>query len=174
MIIIIKLTGGFRMSIITDNFKKIAEERKIQFQIREVPAPARTNKEGDTVEQQQLMFQSALRVTKSKPVGCAVIIHDAPLERVNYQITYNKIGYVTDRNKLPEILTELNDLNAMRSGYYRFLVSGDGEVFMRFLGITGEDVAPVMDIFMFGGRILRALLPELEKIEGIDLTPRKG
>ena len=161
------------MSIITENFKKLAEEKKIQFQTKELPAPIR-NKKGDTQKQKQLLFQSALRVNKTKPVGCAVIIHDAELERVNYQITYSKIGYVTDRNKLPDILTELNDLNAMRSGYYRFLVSGDGELFMRFLGITGEDVAPVMDIFIFGGRILRALLPELNKIDGIDLTPRKG
>lgn len=161
------------MSKITDNFKQLAEEKKIQFQIKEIPAPIR-DKEGNTMEQQQLLFQSALRVTKTKPVACAVIIHDAPQERVNYQITYNKIGYVTDRNKLADILVELNELNAMRSGYYRFLVSGDGELFMRYLGITGEDVNPVMDVFIFGGRILRALLPELEKIEGIDLTPRKG
>ncbi|WP_225744019.1 hypothetical protein [Marinilactibacillus sp. Marseille-P9653] len=161
------------MSTITDNFKALAEEKQIQFKVKEIPAPIR-NKEGETTEQQQLLFQSALRVTKDKPVGCAVIIHDAPLERVNYQITYNKIGYVTDRNKLPDILTQLNELNAMKSGYFRFLVSGDGELFMRYLGITGEDVNPVMDVFVFGGRILRALLPELEKMDGLDLTPKKG
>ncbi|WP_208560182.1 hypothetical protein [Marinilactibacillus kalidii] len=161
------------MSTITDNFKALAEEKQIQFKTKEVPAPVR-NKDGETTEQKQILFQSALRVTKDKPVGCAVIIHDASVERVNYQITYNKIGYVTDRNKLPDILAALNELNAMRSGYYRFLVSGDGEIFMRFLGITSEDVRPVMDVFIFGGRILRALLPELEKMEGIDLTPRKA
>lgn len=103
-----------------------------------------------------------------------MIIHDSDQPRVNYQVTYNKIGYVTDRNKMPQITTELNEINAMRSGYYRFVVSGDGEIIMRHLGITGEDVSPMMDIFVYGGRILRALLPELGRIDGIDVSQMKS
>ena len=161
------------MSVITDNFKHLAQEKKIQFKIKDIEAPIR-KKDGEEVKQQQIVFQTALRVNQNKAVACGVIIHDADVPRANYQITYNKIGYVTDRNRLPEILTELNEINAMRSGYYRFVISGDGELIMRHLGITGEDVKPMMDVFVFGGRILNALLPELEKIEGLDLTQRKN
>ena len=161
------------MSVITDNFKHLAQEKKIQFKTKDIEAPIR-KKDGEEVKQQQIVFQTALRVNQNKAVACGVIIHDADVPRANYQITYNKIGYVTDRNRLPEILTELNEINAMRSGYYRFVISGDGEIIMRHLGITGEDVKPMMDVFVFGGRILNALLPELEKIEGLDLTQRKN
>jgi hypothetical protein len=161
------------MSVITDNFKHLAQEKKIQFKTKDIEAPIR-KKDGEEVKQQQIVFQTALRVNQNKAVACGVIIHDADVPRANYQITYNKIGYVTDRNRLPEIVTELNEINAMRSGYYRFVISGDGEIIMRHLGITGEDVKPMMDVFVFGGRILKALLPELEKIEGLDLTQRKN
>ena len=43
---------------------------------------------------------------------------------------------------------------------------------MRNLGITGEDVRPLVDTFVYGGRILRALFPELQKISGLDLSQR--
>lgn len=161
------------MSKITDNFRYLAQDRKIQFQEREIEAPLR-KKDGGEVKQKQIVFQTALRVNNEKAVACGVIIHDADSPRVNYQITYNKIGYVTDRHKMPEITTALNELNAMRSGYYRFVISGDGEVIMRHLGITGEDVGPMMDTFVYGGRILRSLLPELEKIDGVDVSQRKS
>ncbi len=161
------------MSVITDNFKYLAQDRKIQFKTREIEAPIR-NKDGEETPQKQLIFQTALRVKKDKAVACGVIIHESDATRVNYQITYNKIGYVTDRNKMPEIVTELNEINAMRSGYYRFIVSGDGEIIMRHLGITGEDVSPMMDTFVYGGRILAALLPELAKIDGVDVSQRKS
>lgn len=161
------------MSKITDNFQHLAEEKKIQFKSKEIEAPIR-KKDGEEIKQKQMIFQTALRLNESKAVACGVIIHDTDAQRVNYQITYNKIGYVTDRNKLPEIITQINEINAMRSGYYRLVISGDGEIIMRHLSITGEDVKPMMDVFIFGGRILRAVLPELEKIDGLDLTQRKN
>lgn len=161
------------MSVITDKFKHLAQDRKIQFKSKDLETPIH-KKDGETVTQKQIVFQTALRVTKEKAVACGVIIHDSDQPRVNYQVTYNKIGYVTDRNKMPQITTELNEINAMRSGYYRFVVSGDGEIIMRHLGITGEDVSPMMDIFVYGGRILRALLPELGRIDGIDVTQMKS
>jgi len=161
------------MSAITEKFQHLAQDRKIQFKSKDIETPIH-KKDGETVKQKQVVFQTALRVNKEKAVACGVIVHDSDQQRVNYQITYNKIGQVTDRNKMPEITTALNEINAMRSGYYRFVISGDGEIIMRHLGITGEDVSPMMDVFIFGGRILRALLPELEKIEGVDVSQAKS
>lgn len=161
------------MSIITEKFKQVAADKNVQFKDKEVTKPAK-DREGNEIDQKQVIFQSALQAEKGKPVPCAVIIQESSADRVNYQITYNKIGYVKDRNKLPDILVKLNELNSVRSGYYHFVVGQDGEVHMRSLGITGEDVRPLVNTFIFGGRILRALLPELKQIEGLDLTPRQN
>ncbi|HAJ69682.1 MAG: hypothetical protein ACTHVM_06885 [Alkalibacterium gilvum] len=161
------------MSKITDNFKYLAQDRKIEFKTKEIETPIR-RKDGEDITQKQIVFQTALRINDDKAVACGVIVHDSDQPRVNYQVTYNKIGQVTDRNKMPQITSDLNDINAMRSGYYRFVVSGDGEIIMRHLGITGEDASPMMDVFVYGGRILRAVLPELEKIEGVDLSQAKS
>lgn len=161
------------MSVITDKFTHLAQDRKIQFKTKELDAPIH-KKDGETVTQKQIVFQTALRIQKDKAVACGVIIHDSDQQRVNYQITYNKIGQVTDRNKMPQITTELNEINAMRSGYYRFVISGDGEIVMRHLGITGEDVSPMMDVFVYGGRILKALLPQIGNIDGVDISQVKS
>lgn len=159
------------MSLITEKFKQVAADQKVKFNDKVIERPV-TLKDEKEVNQKQHAFQSGLQIKKSKVVPCSVIIHDAPSDRVNYQITYNRIGYVTDRNKMGEVLEALNDLNRVRSGYYHFAISKDGEVIMRNLGITGEDVRPLVNTFIYGGRILRALFPELEQIAGLDLSQR--
>jgi len=161
------------MSLITDKFKQVAEDQNVKFNDKVIEKPLK-DKNGNEVKQKQAVFQSGLRINEDKVVPCSVIIHDAAGDRVNYQITYNRIGYVTDRNKLPDIMVELNELNRVRTGYYHFAVTPDGEIHMRNLGITGEDVRPLINTFVFGGRILKTLLPELEKIEGVDLTQRNN
>lgn len=161
------------MSLITDKFKQVAQDQNIKFTDKVLEKPMK-DKNGNEIQQKQAVFQSGLRVNEDKIVPCSVIIHDAAGDRVNYQITYNRVGYVTDRNKLPEVMVELNELNRIRSGYYHFAVTPDGEVHMRNLGITGEDVRPLINTFVFGGRILKALLPELEKIDGIDTSQRNN
>jgi len=161
------------MSLITDKFKQVAEDQNVKFNDKVIEKPLK-DKNGNEVKQKQAVFQSGLRINEDKVVPCSVIIHDAAGDRVNYQITYNRIGYVTDRNKLPDIMVELNELNRVRTGYYHFAVTPDGEIHMRNLGITGEDVRPLINTFVFGGRILKSLLPELEKIEGVDLTQRNN
>lgn len=156
------------MSLITEKFKQVAADQSVQFNDQVIERPV-TMKDGKEISQKQHVFQSGLQVKKSKLVPCSVIIHDSSSERVNYQITYNRIGYVTDRNKIGDVLQELNELNRVRSGYYHFAISRDGEVIMRNLGIVGEDVRPLINTFIFGGKILRALYGELEKISGLDL-----
>lgn len=159
------------MSLITDKFKQMSLDQNIQFNNQVINRPIK-NKDGQEIEQKQSVFQTGMKLTDQKVVPCSVIIHDAPNDRVNYQITYNRVGYVSDRHKMPEVLEKLNELNTVRSGYYHFAVNPDGELHMRNLGITGEDVRPLVDTFVYGGRILRALYPELEKISGLDLSQR--
>mgnify|MGYP006864952124 FL=1 len=157
------------MSLITEKFKQLADDQNVKFKDRVVEQPIK-NKDGEEVTQKQHAFQTGLQVNKDKVVPCSVIIQESPSDRVNYQITYNRIGYVTDRNKIGAVLEELNELNRVRSGYYHFAISKDGELIMRNLGITGEDVRPLINTFVFGARILRALYQELDQISGLDLS----
>lgn len=158
------------MSKITDRFLQEAESKNLKFSPRVVEKSLK-DKEGNEIPHKQLILQTALRIHEGKAVPCSLFIHDTDeMDYVNYQITYNRIGLVTDRNQLPRILEKINEINMMKSGYYHFAVSPDGELHMRNLGIIGEDPLPTINTFMHGGRILRALMPELNKIRGLDLS----
>lgn len=158
------------MSKITDRFLQAAESKNIKFSPRVVEKSLK-DKEGNEIPHKQLILQTALRIHEGKAVPCSLFIHDTDeMDYVNYQITYNRIGLVTDRNELANILEKVNEINMMKSGYYHFAVSPDGELHMRNLGIIGEDPLPTINTFMHGGRILRALMPELNKIKGLDLS----
>lgn len=158
------------MSKLTDSFIKEAKEKNIKFNSQVIEKPM-TNSTGKEVNHKQLILQTALQVTKEKVVPCAVILHDTDqLEYVNYQMDYNRIGQVTDRNALPIILEKINEINSMKSGYYHFVIKPDGELHMRHLGIVGSDTTPAVSTFINGGKILRTILPELKEIEGLDLS----
>ena len=85
-------------------------------------------------------------------------------------MNYNRIGLVTDRTELPRILEKLNELNGMKSGYYHFVVSPDGELHMRHLGIVGKDPVPAVNVFIHGGNILRMVMNDLASLDGLDLS----
>lgn len=158
------------MSKITDRFLEEAEEKKLKFSSK-VAERTLKDKEGNEVPHQQLILQTALRVDEEKVVPCSLFIHDTDeMDYVNYQITYNRIGLVTDRNELNNILEKINELNTMKSGYYHFAISPDGELQMRNLGIIGTDPVPTINTFMHGGRILRKIMSELEEVKGLDMS----
>lgn len=158
------------MSQITDHFIQEAERKRVKFNSREVERKAK-DKQVNDITHKQLILQTALQVTEDKVVPCAVVLHESEeLEYVNYQMNYNRIGLVTDRHELPNILEKVNELNAMKSGYYHFVVSPDGELHMRHLGIIGEDPVPAVNIFIHGGNILRMVLSELAELDGLDLS----
>lgn len=160
------------MSELTDNFIEEAKSKNVKFNSRVMERPMK-DKEGNEVQHKQMILQTALQVGKDKVVPCAVVLQDNDdLEYVNYQMNYNRIGLVTDRNELPRILEKINEINGMKSGYYHFVVKPDGELHMRHLGIVGKDVTPAISTFIHGGRILRMLMPELSEIKGLDLSTR--
>lgn len=158
------------MSEITDNFVKEAERKRIKFNGKEIDRQGKDRK-GNDVTTTQLILQTALQVTDDKVVPCAVVIHENDdLEYVNYQMNYNRIGFVTDRTQMPKILEKINELNSMKSGYYHFAVKPDGELHMRHLGIVGKDPVPAVNVFVHGGNILRLVINELDELDGVDLS----
>lgn len=160
------------MSQIIDNFLKEAENKRVKFNGKKMERPGK-NREGEDITTTQNVLQTALQISEDKVVPCAVVIHDTDeLEYVNYQMNYNRIGFVTDRNELPNILEKINELNAMKSGYYHFVVNPDGELHLRHLGIIGSDPIPAVNTFIHGGNILRMVMNELAELDGLDLSTR--
>lgn len=160
------------MSEIIDNFIKEADKKKVKFNAQNMKQPVKTA-DGKEITHHQVILQSALQVDKEKVVPCAVVMQDDDkLEYINYQMNYNRIGLVTDRNELPNILEKINELNSMKSGYYHFVVNPDGELHMRNLGIMGTDPTPIVTTFIHGGRILRLIMPELKELKGLDVSTR--
>ncbi len=160
------------MSIITDNFLKEAEKKRVKFNGKIIEKPAK-DRQGNDIVSKQNVLQTALQISEDKVVPCAVVIHETDeLEYVNYQMNYNRIGFVTDRNELPNILEKINELNAMRSGYYHFVVNPDGELLLRHLGIIGKDPVPAVNTFIHGGNILKLVMKDLAAVDGLDLSTR--
>ena len=160
------------MSQLTDKFIQMAEEKNVKFNAREYERPIKDQK-GNDAQHRQVILQTALQVDKDKVVPCAVVLHDDDnLEYINYQMNYNRIGLITDRNELPNILEKVNELNSMKSGYYHFVVNPDGDLHMRHLGLMGADPTPAITTFIHGGRILRLVMNELKELDGLDLSTR--
>lgn len=160
------------MSELTDKFIQEAERKNVMFNERKYERPVK-DQQGNETTHKQVILQTSLQVNDDKVVPCAVVLHDDDnLEYINYQMNYNRIGLVTDRNELPNILEKVNELNGMKSGYYHFVVNPDGELHMRHLGIMGDDPTPALSTFIHGGRILRLLMSELNELKGIDLSTR--
>lgn len=143
------------MSKITDRFEALLKEKKMPL----------TKKE---IQNGQLLFNGAFRVTKNKRLPFGIVFDAKDNETVDYQIIYNRIAYIHDFDKKNEVMELLNELNEMKAGYYRFCVRGDGEIYMRLLARTSEDIRPAYEMMVMGGSIARALLPEIEKAVGSD------
>lgn len=118
------------------------------------------------IKNNQILFNGAFRVKKNMRLPFGVVFDSKDSETVDYQIVYHRVAYVRDFSKKEEVMNLLNELNQMKSGYYRFCLAGDGEIFMRLLARTSEDVRPVYEMMVMGGNIAKALLPELEKATG--------
>src|SRR5690625_404345 len=113
------------MSELTDKIIQAAEQKNVKFNAREIERTLK-DKDGNEVSHKQVDLQTALQVDQNKVVPCAVVLHDnEDLEYINYQMNYNRIGLVTDRNELPNILEKINELNGMKSGYYHIVVNPD-------------------------------------------------
>lgn len=141
------------MSKITERFEELLKEKKMPL----------TKKE---IQNGQLLYNGAFRVTKSKRLPFGIVFDSKDNPTVDYQIIYNRLTYIKDFNRKADVMELLNELNEMKAGYYRFCVRGDGEIYMRLLARTSEDIRPVYEMLVMGGSIARSLLPEIEKAVG--------
>lgn len=82
------------------------------------------------------------------------------------QITYRYISFLKDYRKKGDMLTLINDLNEVKTGYYRLYLAHDGEIYLKTLVRAGEEVLPVYEIMVQAPTIVANFLSEIEQIAG--------
>lgn len=82
------------------------------------------------------------------------------------QITYRYISFLKDYNKKGDTLALINDLNEVRTGYYRLYLAHDGEIYLKTLVRSSEDVLPIYEVMVQAPTIVANFLPEIEEIAG--------
>ena len=141
------------MSKIIDNFEQLLKEKQMPLSKKEI-------KNG------QILFNGAFRVKKNMRLPFGVVFDNKDSETIDYQIVYHRIAYVRDFSKKEAVMVLLNEINEMKSGYYRFCLAGDGEIYMRLLARTSEDIRGLYEMMVMGGNIAKALIPEIEEVNG--------
>lgn len=141
---------GIQLTKITDQFEKILKEKQIPLAKREI-------------ENGQVSYNGKFQLTKDKalPFG---IVFDKEDAISDYQIVYHHLAFVSNFSKKAAVLELINDLNELQSGYYRICLGSDGELYMRLLGRTTENVQPLYEMLVTGSTIAKAILPKIELV----------
>ena len=147
---------GIQLTKITDQFEKILKEKQIPLAKRQL-------------ENGQVSYNGKFQLTKEKalPFG---IVFDKEDDISDYQIVYHHLAFVSNFNKKTTVLELVNELNELQSGYYRICLGSDGEIYMRLLGRTSDNVQPLYEMLVTGSTIAKAVLPRIEALlDGKDL-----
>jgi hypothetical protein len=140
---------------ITDQFEMILKDKQIPLAKRQL-------------ENGQVSYNGKFQLAKEKalPFG---IVFDKEDDISDYQIVYHHLAFVSNFNKKTAVLELLNELNELQSGYYRICLGSDGEIYMRLLGRTADNVQPLYEMLVTGSTIAKAILPRIEAvIDGTD------
>lgn len=112
----------------------------------------------------QILFNGSFRISKTKVLPFGIVFDGKDNQTIDYQITYHKLAYVSDFSKKEAILELLNELNQVKAGYYSAILGADGEIYLKQLGRTTQDVTTAYEILVFGSTIARALMKEINKV----------
>lgn len=138
------------MSKIIDNFEQKLNERNLPMTKREI-------------KNNQILFNGAFRISEDRTLPFGIVFDARDQETVDFQVLYNRVAYIENFDTKGRVLEFLNDLNEMRSGYYRFCVRDDGEIYLRLLAKTSQDIQAAYEMMVMGGSIARGLIPEIEE-----------
>lgn len=141
------------MTKITEQFEAILREKQIPLAKRQI-------------DNGQILYNGKFQITKQQalPFG---IVFDKEEGISDYQIVYHNLAFVTNFDKKAAVLELLNELNEMKSGYYRICLGADGEVYMRLLSRTSNDVVPLYEMLVTGSTIAKAVMPRIEETAGV-------
>ena len=138
------------MTKITDQFETILKEKQIPLAKRQI-------------ENGQVSYNGKFQLTKEKalPFG---IVFDKEDDISDYQIVYHQLAFVSNFNKKTAVLELINELNELQAGYYRICLGSDGEIYMRLLARTSDNVQPLYEMLVTGSTIAKAVLPRIEEL----------
>ncbi|AZP05227.1 hypothetical protein [Jeotgalibaca ciconiae] len=111
----------------------------------------------------QTLYQGSFLVRPGKKVPFGIVIVNGE-GVVDFQITFKQIGYLTNYNDKAKLLEVINELNLGKAFYYKVSLAGDGEILMRTMAKTTEDVRPLYEMLIVGSNVVKQVIQEVEKI----------
>ncbi len=141
------------MSTIKENFEMKMKEMQIPVNYQEI-------------EQGHHLYRFSYQVTKSKQLLVEVILQESEEKHIDTQVIYRHVHQMDDRQKEPQALELINELNGMQTGYYTLYLAGDGEIFLRSLVRVGQNIEPLYETIIMGSAIARTVIPRFTEILG--------
>lgn len=143
------------MTEMIENFEAVVKEKNIPLKKSEL-------------NNGQVLFNGNFRLTKTKVLPFGIVFDNKDAQSVDFQITYHKLAYVQDFSKKPAVLELLNELNQLKSGYYSVVLAGDGEVYLKLLSRTTNDILAAYEMMVFGSTIAKVVIKEIEKVMEVE------
>lgn len=110
------------------------------------------------------IYNGVFQYNPEKPLPFSIVIQPNA-EVADFQIVFNELAYVTDYSKKNEVLNTLNEINLYKTGYYRALLGGDGEIFVKTISrVASENIMPLYEILVIGSQMAMAILEDLNKV----------
>lgn len=129
---------------------KLFAEKKLPLKKQEIP-------------NNQYVYQGTFNIRPDKQIPFGVVIVDGE-GLVDYQISFKRLAYLTNYNDKAKVLELINELNQTIAFYFTVFLAGDGEIIMKMMAKTSEDVRPVYDTLIVGSNVAKHVMAELEKI----------
>lgn len=148
-----KKVGYCRVNKALVNFEAILKAKNVPLAKKEI-------KNG------QILFNGKFKLNDSQSLPFGIVFDNKEEGIIDFQIVYHKLAYVTNFDKKNQVLAVLNELNEMKTGYYRICLAGDGEIYMRLLSRTTEDVRAAYEMMIVGSTIAKSILPKIEETVG--------
>lgn len=137
------------MSVL-ESLDKLFAEKKLPLKRQEIP-------NNQSLYSGQFMVRPGKRV----PFGVVVVNGEGP---VDFQISFKRIAYLTNYADKERVLELINELNLSKTYYYHLTLANDGELIMKTMAKTTEDVRPLYEMLIVGSNVLKLVTQEIEKI----------
>ena len=137
---------------ILDELDKLFAEKKLPLKKQEIV-------------NNQTLYQGSFMAGPGRKVPFGIVVINGE-DVVDFQITFKQIAYLTNYSDKTQLLEVLNELNLTKAFYYKVCLANDGEVLMKTMAKTTEDVRPLYEMLVVGSNVVKHVLEEVEKITG--------
>ena len=114
-------------------------------------------------EQKQTFYSGSFQLTRTKTLPFHVAFQSAD-GISDVEIVYSKLAMISNYQKKAELLELFNQLNEAETAYYRICLAGDGEVYLRLLTRTTNEVMPIYEMLITGSGIAQQIINKIEAL----------